>query len=387
MQQKRLLHVIKGLDFGGIDGGAEQFGAALTIEMSKNSQVDLCIFWQRNTSVEKEWLVKLQDSNLDFFFASNWKRKYHLASYLDGFRSIIHRYPPHSLDIAHSHFQVGSIAVLLLKVLGKTKKIARTAHIAKEWGTGWADHLYRLIFSNWIFPGLFDKEVGVSPAIVEQLRQRSASKLLHRQPVYIPTAILLAEPKRPTKAHDWREILPEGLRLIGSVGRLTEQKDYKTLLEAFALVQKDVSNLCLVIVGDGELRSSLEAQAKDLKIDPHILFLGTQPDAAQIMREFDLFVLPSRWEGLPLVILESMEAGTPIIATDIPGTRDLIQNNLTGRLVPPGNPSAMAEAIKRALNEPAEGLKYAMEAKYRVKAFSMQNIATQYSQLYDTLIE
>ena len=103
---------------------------------------------------------------------------------------------------------------------------------------------------------------------------------------------------------------------MGMVARLTTQKGHSTLLRAMSkLIQQSNVLPHLVLVGDGELRSSLEALVSQLKLDSHVSFLGHRPDASQLMYDFDIFVHPSRWEGFGLVFLEAIAAEIAIVAT------------------------------------------------------------------------
>ena len=101
---------------------------------------------------------------------------------------------------------------------------------------------------------------------------------------------------------------------------------------------------------------------------------------------FDLFVSSSLWEGLPTVIMEAMAVGLPVIATDIPGTREMISDGINGRLVPPGNIIALADAIITLIEDPQMREKFSKAGKEAVKQFSIEEIAKAYLQLYESLI-
>jgi glycosyltransferase involved in cell wall biosynthesis len=99
------------------------------------------------------------------------------------------------------------------------------------------------------------------------------------------------------------------------------------------------------IVGDGPLRESLESQSRALGVDGIVEFLGARNDVPAQLRHFDLFVLPSLWEGLPYVLLEAMAAGLPIVTTDVDGVREVITDGREGIVVPSRNARALADAI------------------------------------------
>jgi glycosyltransferase involved in cell wall biosynthesis len=138
--------------------------------------------------------------------------------------------------------------------------------------------------------------------------------------------------------------------IIGSVGRLHYQKGYEYLIEASVSILKNYPQAKFVLIGDGELRDSLELSAKKKGVYNSFVFLGNQMDIPELLKQIDIFVLPSLWEGLPLVLLEAMAAKKPIVATDVNGIMEIIHSEEEGILVPSKNPAALSSAILRLLN-------------------------------------
>jgi len=137
----------------------------------------------------------------------------------------------------------------------------------------------------------------------------------------------------------------EGRFVVGTVGRLHVQKGHVHLLEAAALIRQSHPQVCIRIIGDGPLRGQLEAHARALRVDGIVEFLGARNDVPEQLRQFDLFVLPSLWEGLPYVLLEAMATGVPVVATDVDGVREVIADSAEGVLVPPSDSRALATAV------------------------------------------
>lgn len=133
--------------------------------------------------------------------------------------------------------------------------------------------------------------------------------------------------------------------VIGSVARLSEEKDQKNLLSAFEIVKSAIPDAFLLFVGDGPMREDIELEInrKNLSNDVHIT--GFVQDVRKYLGSMDLFVLSSKREGLPLSILEAMAAGLPVVATDVGGNHEVIVNGKTGLLVPSGDSAALADAI------------------------------------------
>lgn len=134
------------------------------------------------------------------------------------------------------------------------------------------------------------------------------------------------------------------------VGRLTKQKSVEILLKAIKILKNKYSkNLKIAIVGDGELKENLNNLTVELGVNREVKFLGVRKDVKELMVSSKIFVLPSRWEGFGLVIIEAMSNMLPVIATSVGGIPELIENGKDGILVPPENPKALARAISNLL--------------------------------------
>ena len=139
--------------------------------------------------------------------------------------------------------------------------------------------------------------------------------------------------------------------MILATGRLTDQKKFSTLIEAFAILRAQ-RECRLAILGEGELRASLEALVAERGLAPDVLLPGFVANPFAWMRQASLFVLSSAWEGLPTVLIEAMACGVPVVTTDCPsGPREILEDGRWGRLVPVGDASALAIAISGALDE------------------------------------
>jgi glycosyltransferase involved in cell wall biosynthesis len=146
---------------------------------------------------------------------------------------------------------------------------------------------------------------------------------------------------------------PRGVRSAGcrvvSVGRLTHQKDPLVLLRAWQLID---GPHCLAIVGDGPIKDDLEAEIHRRGLAGRVELLGARDDVPEILGASDLFVMASRWEGLPLAIIEAMMSGLPVVATAVGGVPEEVVDGETGLLVPPGSPEALARAMQRLIDDP-----------------------------------
>ena len=387
MHDLHILQIISGLDIGGCHGGAERFGAELALQLAQHQRVELCAFWQHGTAMEQSWVRRLQKAGLTVYFAARWEGANNPGGLNRGMRSLRQRHHKGSLDISHSHFQLGSICAANLKGRGLSRAAIRTAHISREWGDGLYSIIGRQFFTSWIFPLFLDREVAVSKAVLERLNQRVVTRLSSKKPVLIYNAIRLEDFRAESETRRIESLPGLNGRIIGSIGRLTAQKDFESLIKAIGLALPQVPSLKLILIGDGELRPQLEALAVEVGISRQIHFLGQRMDTAALYQHMELFVLPSRWEGLPTVLLESMAAGIPVIATAIPGTDELIVDKQTGWLTPAGQPDELAKAIVYALRHPDESATMAQSASRRVEQFSMVKTAAQYEAMYEDILK
>lgn len=165
-------------------------------------------------------------------------------------------------------------------------------------------------------------------------------------------------------------------------GRLTRQKDYPTLLEAFARLTPAAS-VRLDILGDGELRGQLEALCDRLGIRDRVTFLGFQRDPITHMRRADVFVLSSIWEGFGNVIVEAMSVATPVVSADCPhGPGEIITDGENGILVPPSDPGALAAALQRVIADPALRQRLGAAGALRAQDFKADAIGRAYADAY-----
>ena len=171
--------------------------------------------------------------------------------------------------------------------------------------------------------------------------------------------------------------------VIGSVGRLVEQKDYPTQLRAFALAAARVPGLRMVIAGDGPLRSSLEDLTRDLGIADRVRFLGNWNDVPALLRSVDLFALASKFEPFGVALLEAKAAGLPIVATAVNEIPEIVQDGESGLLAVPENASSMAGLFVRLAEDRALRSRFGARSRVEAQQYSLQAAVAAYESLYD----
>jgi glycosyltransferase involved in cell wall biosynthesis len=181
---------------------------------------------------------------------------------------------------------------------------------------------------------------------------------------------------------------PSRTPILGVAARLTKQKGITYLLKAMKLLCKDFSDILLLIAGEGELWDELHAEVNELDIERNVLFLGPRLDIHEILQVQDIFVLPSLYEGLPLVLLEAMAASLPIVAADVGGVRQAVQDGINGLLLRPEDPGALYDAIKRLIKNRAMRADFSKNSlEVFQKQFTLERMVKTYEKLYSDCLE
>jgi glycosyltransferase involved in cell wall biosynthesis len=178
--------------------------------------------------------------------------------------------------------------------------------------------------------------------------------------------------------------LDRASRVVLTVARYTEQKDHRTLLDAIPAILASEPQARFVWVGTGPLQDSLMDAVRRRGLDRYVLFLGQRDDVPELMAAADIFALPSRFEGLPLVVLEAMAAGLPVVATGVGGTEEAVRHRMTGLLVEPGRPAELSAALIEVLGNQAWAAQLGERGRIRAqRCFSVERMARETLALYD----
>jgi glycosyltransferase involved in cell wall biosynthesis len=176
-------------------------------------------------------------------------------------------------------------------------------------------------------------------------------------------------------------------KVIGTVSRLSKQKGLEFLLRAVPGILRNVPNSAFIIVGDGELKPQLMQLAKKLGIKDKVIFAGFRKDALEVMNIFDVFVLPSLWEGLPIALLEAMALSKPIVATAVGGCRELVTDGENGFLVEPSEASELSEAITTILTDSELASRMEQNSRKRAEQYTVDKMVEKTENLYEELLE
>jgi len=281
------------------------------------------------------------------------------------------------IDIIHTHNTEPFIDGTISSLLAGVKTIVHTDH-AREF-----PDKKRYMFLEWLFSHFAYRVVGVSDHTSENLIRYE--KISKRKIVTIMNGIDGEKYSINIDKDKKRNELGirQGGMVIGLGVRLSEQKGITYLLQAMPDILIQFPDLTLLIAGDGHLADNLKAEAKGLGIHDHVVFAGPRLDMPEILKVLDLYVLPSLWEGLPMVLLEAMAAGCPIVATDVGGNSMAIKNGINGRLIPSKSPQHLSQAIIELLDNPGLRNLYSQKGKDIFKNnFSARAMTSKYEILY-----
>jgi glycosyltransferase involved in cell wall biosynthesis len=280
-------------------------------------------------------------------------------------------------DVIHTHntqpFMDGTIAALLTGV----KRIIHTDH-ARSFPDKW-----RYMAIEWFMSQFAYKVVGVSDHTSQNLMKYE--KISPKKIVTIPNGIdptpfdITIDEKKKRKELG----LPENGPVLGVAVRLSEQKGLTFLLKAMPEIINKFPNVSLLIAGDGPLKETLIEETKQLGVEKNVYFLGMRHDTAELLKLFDLYVLPSLWEGLPMIILEAMAAGCPIVATDVGGVGTAVRDGINGMLIQSSEINTLGKTITDLLNDKAMCTSFSVKTRAIFdKEFSAKYMTQMYQQLY-----
>lgn len=179
------------------------------------------------------------------------------------------------------------------------------------------------------------------------------------------------------------QAIPAEVPLVGIVGRLTAVKNHALFLQAAQQVVRVRPEVCFVVVGDGTLRGTLEQTAHDLDLDAAVRFVGWQTDMPTLYSDVDVLVISSLNEGTPVPIIEALAAGCAVVATDVGGVIDLLDNGTLGALVPSGDANALAQAILNTISNPPDA---ARGRALMLSRYSLERLVHDLDSLYRGLL-
>jgi len=261
----------------------------------------------------------------------------------------------HAFDVVHAHMFASAVASMLA-LHGRQTPLVITEHSEASWRDERARSCSRLVYAR------AARVIAVSRGIRRRLIELDG--VPPARVAVIPNA--LAPSSMPGSAVDRASLAPRGGPVVGAVARMQTEKGLAYFLEMAELVLRRIPQASFVVLGDGPQRAELEALVQRLGIAARVRFLGFRPDASAVMRALDVLVVPSLSEGTPLVVLEAMTAGVPLVATAVGGIPEQVRHGRDAVLVPPADAGALAAAVVDLLNDPPQARRLADAARCRM---------------------
>lgn len=333
----KVLHIITHLHVGGA-----QDNTLLTIEQHDRKKFEVTLM----CAPEGDWIARAQKiPDLQIVFIDKLTRPIHLVNDVIAFFKILGHLRKFEYDIVHTHSSkpgfLGRIAAKMVKV----PLIIHTIH-----GFPFHDFMPKIPRAFFIFlekqcARLSDKMITVSRLNLKKALELGIAPKDKFTNIY--SGIDFCKFKMTGDREGKRQELgiPTDHLIVGMIGRLSKQKSPWNLIDAAPLVLKKFQNTCFISVGSGELFENMKARVLKLKLEKHFLFLGWRQDIADLLHLFDVYTLPSQWEGLGRSLTEAMYLKKAVVASAVEGVPEIVEDGETGLLVPANNPHLLAERI------------------------------------------
>ena len=302
------------------------------------------------------------------------------------FLELVREFTKSNIRIIHTHKYKDTILAAPAAKLCGIRHVVRTVHGLREPFEGlqaFKMSLYETI-ERMVHRYCIETLIGVSSQIERKCKEEDVVSSV----TCIRNGIDLEGKPFPTDRWRTRRDLgiDPGTCLIGTVGRLNPVKGIPHLLEAARILLRQGANVKVLVVGDGSIRLDLMTQTRDMGISENIVFLGHREDTEQLLQAMDIFVLPSLSEGIPMALLEAMTSSLPVIVSRVGGIPEMVEDEISGLLVNPGDPENLARMCRRVMenHELAERLGRAARERAGTE-FSSAIMAQKVAHLYRNL--
>lgn len=368
MKKITVLHLINSYTLA----GAEILITNLAAKMDKTKfNVIVCSMASFRNDIEKNMRQKLEENQVKALTLAKKPGVKSVSSILKLRKLLIEE----NVDIIHTHCPSPDAYGRVAAILANVPVIINTLHSTS--------------YSNYLVNRFLSYPANLHIAVSEAVKKWSVAnlKLQNKKIKVIHNAINIEEfaKSRVNKSRKKKELgIDIEKTVITTVGRLTKQKGQIYLIKAADQILKAGIDAEFLIIGEGELRQNLENLTKDLHLEDRIHFLGVREDVNELLGISDIFVLPSLCEGFGIVIIEAMAAGVPVIASNIDGIKEVIEDKKTGLLVPSKSPKEIANGVIYLLESTKKVQSMTKRASEKVKKkFSIDRMVKEYENVYE----
>ena len=319
----------------------------------------------REDELEGEMTDLLTRKGVTPIFIPEMRREFSLKDDLTAFWRLFRLMREEKPDIVHTHMaKAGAFGRLAARLAG-VPVILHTFHGHIFNGYFGQLKTKTFILAERVLAHLSTRVVTVSERVRKEIVEKYGV-CAYSKIITIPLGLELAPFLQANQQRGFlrKELrLPDVVPLIGIVARLAPVKGHQYFIQAAEKILKKHPRAKFLIVGDGELRGELEAQARKRGIEESCVFCGFRNDLAKVYADLDVVVLTSLNEGLPVALIEGMTAGKPVVVFDVGGVEDLIEDYVTGILVPFGDVQKLADSVTHLLDNPQEGERLGRNAR------------------------
>lgn len=289
------------------------------------------------------------------------------------------------LDVVHTNSSKAGVVGRLAARRARVPRVVHTVH-------GWPFHDAQRPAANAVWRWLERAAAPLADALVvvadaDRVKGLAAGVGRPEQYVTVRSGLELGlyGPDAQVRHEVRQELgLPHDARVVGAVNRLSPQKDPLTLLHACAAVLRADPDARLLLVGDGPLRGDVEREVDALGLRGQAVLPGLRADVPRLLTAMDVFVSASRWEGLPRTVLQAMATGVPVVATAADGIVDVVEDGVTGRLVPVGDTAGLTQAVGEVLRDRGRATAFASAAAARLPEFDASSMVRDLERLYES---
>jgi glycosyltransferase involved in cell wall biosynthesis len=375
---RRRLRILALVDGVGVSGGGERFARQLTLHLDPErfERIYCATRWRADEAEDPAAAAaidELRASGVEFIRLQR-RSRLGLRAWMPLLRLLRER----PADVLHSHKFGSNVWGALIDVVTRPP-----VFIAHEQTWSFEGQPGRRFLDRELIARRADAFVAVSSE--DRRRMIEVEHIRPSKVLLMPNAVPSPEPGPRSDVRSELGIGP-GTPVIGAIAVLRPQKALEVLLEAVARLTTRFPELRVLIAGDGPEDDRLRAVAARLGLDGTVEFLGRRTDVPAVLAALDVSVSSSDFEGTPLALMESMEAGLPVVATRVGGTPDLIDDGVEGLLVPRRDPDALANAIARLLSEPEVAREMGARGRERRRTeFDIEVAAERFGALYERL--
>lgn len=372
MSKIRVLHVVQSMETGGLENGIVNL---VNHSNSDDFIVDILCLREKG-----ELAQRINNPNSQVFFDGNNDHGKLLA-----IKKVYRQCKRYQYDIVHSH----GYATMLASYIGGS--LAGCPYIINgEHGTLYHDSKKEILLQRFLFNRM-KLNLSVSQVLTDTICQLFSVSQQKFKTIINGVDTEKFQPEKVSQnikgsLRKELQLSPENI-IIGSVGRLVTVKNYPSLIRAMKLVKEEVPGAKLLLAGDGAERSKLENLISELKLSDQVYLLGRRDDVADLMKLYDVFVLPSFSEGLSNTLLESMSSGTPVVASNVGGNAEIVAEGSSGYLYPSDDVDSLAKILINLIQEKDNCLSLGRQARKHIEDnFSIATMVKNYEDTYQDIV-